>query len=411
MMKFYIEIFGCKVNSYEGNYLKEIFIRNNYEYIDDYKCADIVIVNTCTVTNTADNKCRKYIRRVRRDNPKVILIVTGCAVQNNIEAYKNLDIDILVGNNYKTKIPSLLEEYLTKNEKIVLYNSSRDLTFENMEINDFDHTRAFIKIEDGCDNFCTYCIIPFTRGKCRSKDFDEIIKEAKNLVKNNHLEIVLTGIHTGSYNYNNHTLVDVINELSKIDGLKRIRLSSVEITELDDKFLEMLKNNPKFCNHLHIPLQAGSDNTLKRMMRKYDLKYFEEKIKAIREIRPDISISTDVIVGFPLESDEDFLSTYEFCQKIKFSKIHVFPYSRRDGTVASRLKEVDEKTKTERVHKLLRLSEFLENEYESKFKGQVVDVLVEEVNDNVSIGHTSNYLKVEINEKLIKNKIYQVIYK
>ncbi len=410
-MKFYIEIFGCKVNSYEGNYLKEIFIRNNYEYIDDYKCADIVIVNTCTVTNTADNKCRKYIRRVRRDNPKVILIVTGCAVQNNIEAYKNLDIDILVGNNYKTKIPSLLEEYLTKNEKIVLYNSSRDLTFENMEINDFDHTRAFIKIEDGCDNFCTYCIIPFTRGKCRSKDFDEIIKEAKNLVKNNHLEIVLTGIHTGSYNYNNHTLVDVINELSKIDGLKRIRLSSVEITELDDKFLEMLKNNPKFCNHLHIPLQAGSDNTLKRMMRKYDLKYFEEKIKAIREIRPDISISTDVIVGFPLESDEDFLSTYEFCQKIKFSKIHVFPYSRRDGTVASRLKEVDEKTKTERVHKLLRLSEFLENEYESKFKGQVVDVLVEEVNDNVSIGHTSNYLKVEINEKLIKNKIYQVIYK
>ena len=411
MMKFYIEIFGCKVNSYEGNYLKEIFIKNNYEYTSDFKNADIVIVNTCTVTNTADNKCRKFIRRVRRENPEVILIVTGCAVQNNIETYKNLDIDILVGNNYKTKIPSLLEEYLTKNEKIVLYNSSRDLTFENMEINDFDHTRAFIKIEDGCDNFCTYCIIPFTRGKCRSKDFDEIITEAKNLVKNNHLEIVLTGIHTGSYNYNNYTLVDVINELSKIDGLKRIRLSSVEITELDDKFLEMLKNNPKFCNHLHIPLQAGSDNTLKRMMRKYDLKYFEEKIKAIREIRPDISISTDVIVGFPLESDEDFLSTYEFCQKIKFSKIHVFPYSRRDGTAASRLKEVDEKTKTERVHKLLRLSEFLENEYESKFKGQVVDVLVEEVNDNVSIGHTSNYLKVEINEKLIKNKIYQVTYK
>ncbi len=410
-MKFYIEIFGCKVNSYEGNYLKEIFIKNNYEYTSDFKNADIVIVNTCTVTNTADNKCRKFIRRVRRENPEVILIVTGCAVQNNIETYKNLDIDILVGNNYKTKIPSLLEEYLTKNEKIVLYNSSRDLTFENMEINDFDHTRAFIKIEDGCDNFCTYCIIPFTRGKCRSKDFDEIITEAKNLVKNNHLEIVLTGIHTGSYNYNNYTLVDVINELSKIDGLKRIRLSSVEITELDDKFLEMLKNNPKFCNHLHIPLQAGSDNTLKRMMRKYDLKYFEEKIKAIREIRPDISISTDVIVGFPLESDEDFLSTYEFCQKIKFSKIHVFPYSRRDGTAASRLKEVDEKTKTERVHKLLRLSEFLENEYESKFKGQVVDVLVEEVNDNVSIGHTSNYLKVEINEKLIKNKIYQVTYK
>ncbi len=410
-MKFYIETFGCKVNSYESNYLKELFVKNNYDYTNDYHMADIVIVNTCTVTNTADNKCRKYIRRIRRDNPSSILIVTGCAVQNNIEAYQKLNIDILVGNNYKTKILSLLEEYLKNKKPLTMHTKNRDLAFENMEINDFDHTRAFIKIEDGCDNFCTYCIIPFTRGKCRSKDFDEIITEVKNLVNNNHLEIVLTGIHTGSYNYEGHTLVDVINEISKIDGLKRIRLSSVEVTELDDKFMEMLKNNPKFCNHLHIPLQAGSDNTLKRMMRKYDLKYFEEKIKAIREIRPDISISTDVIVGFPLESDEDFLSTYEFCQKIKFSKIHVFPYSRRDGTVASRLKEVDEKAKTERVHKLLRLSEFLENEYESKFKGQVVDVLVEEINDNVSIGHTSNYLKVEINAKLEKNKIYEILYK
>ncbi len=408
-MKFYIETFGCKVNSYESNYLKEI-LSKKYEYIDDYKEANIIIVNTCTVTNTADNKCRKYIRRVRRDNPSSILIVTGCAVQNSKEEYETLDIDLLIGNNNKTKIPLYLEEYLKNKERVVLVNNTRDLPFEDMEIQTFDHTRAFIKIQDGCDNFCSYCIIPFTRGKSRSKAFNEIIEEAKELVQNNHLEIVLTGIHTGSYNYEGKTLVDVIKALSKIEGIQRIRLSSVEVTELNDEFMNMLKNTPKFCNHLHIPLQAGSDNVLKKMNRKYDLAFYENKIKEIRSIRPNISITTDVIVGFPEESDEDFLNTYEFCEKIKFSKIHVFPYSRRNGTASCRFKEVDEKVKTDRVHKLLRLSEFLEKAYEEQFKGQKLDVLIEEVHDNVSIGHTSNYLKVEVKEKLEKNKIYEITY-
>ena len=248
------------------------------------------------------------------------------------------------------------------------------------------------------------------RGKCRSKDFKKIMKEAKDLVKANHHEIVLTGIHTGSYNYDGKDLVDVINELAKIDGLDRIRLSSVEITELNDKFMAMLKVNTKFCNHLHIPLQSGSDNTLKKMNRKYDMNYFFNKINEIRNIRPDISITTDIIVGFPEETDSDFEETYENAKKLKFSKIHVFPYSKRNGTKASLMKEVSSIEKTNRVHKLLDLSNILEKDYEEKFVGKEVDVLIEEVKENESIGHTSNYLRVIIPKKLEKNKIYKVKY-
>ena len=409
-MKFYIETFGCKVNTYESNYISESLTKNGFSLTQNMSDADIIIVNTCTVTNTADSKCRKYVRRVRRENEKSILIVVGCSVQNNFEEYSNMNIDILLGNIGKSKIANLINDYLCTHEKYKYYTSNRDLEFEDMDIKDFNHSRAFIKIQDGCDNFCTYCVIPFMRGKCRSKDFDKVIEEAKRLVMNNHKEIVLTGIHTGSYNYNGKDLVDVINELSKIDGLERIRLSSVEITELNDKFMDMLKNNKKFCNHLHIPLQAGSNEVLRLMNRKYDLEYFFNKISEIRNIRPDISITTDIIVGFPEETDEMFNSTYEFSQKIKFSKIHVFPYSKRNGTVASKLKEVDSRIKTNRVHKLLELSDILEKEYEDLFIGKYVDVLIEEVKDNKSVGHTSNYLKVTINDKLKRNEIYNIKY-
>ncbi len=410
-MKFYIETFGCKVNSYESNYMSESLISNGFFLVNEMNDADIIVINTCTVTNTADSKCKKYVRRVRRENPNSILVVVGCSVQNNFNEYSNMNIDILLGNRYKSKIVELINNYINTHEKYNYFTSNRDLPFEDMEINDFNHTRAFIKIQDGCDNFCTYCIIPFMRGKCRSKDFNKVIEEAKRLVNNNHKEIVLTGIHTGSYNYEGKTLVDLINELSNIDGLERIRLSSVEITELNDKFMDMLKTNTKFCDHLHIPLQAGSNEILKLMNRKYDLDYFYKKIETIRSIRKDISISTDIIVGFPTETDEMFTSTYEFAKKIKFSKIHVFPYSKRDGTKASLLKEVDSKVKTNRVHKLLELSNILEKEYEKEFIGKEVSVLIEEVKDNISIGHTSNYLKVIVNKKLERNKIYNVIYK
>lgn len=409
-MKFYIETFGCKVNAYESNFVIKSLEDNGFVLVNDINNANIIIVNTCTVTNTADSKCKKFIRRVKREYSNAILCVMGCSSQNNFSLYKDMKIDILLGNNEKSKIAEIINVYLSTNKSYEYYSNNRDLEFESMEINDFNHTRAFLKIQDGCDNFCSYCIIPFVRGKCRSKSFSDVILEAKNLVKNNHKEIVLTGIHTGSYNDNGKDLVDVINELSKIEGLLRIRLSSVEVTELNDKFMDMLKNNTKFCNHLHIPLQAGSDNVLKKMNRKYDMKYFFDKIDLIRSIRNDISITTDIIVGFPEETSEDFQNTLDNSRKLKFSKIHVFPYSKRNGTVASKMKDVEDNVKSLRVHKLLELSSELECEYENKFNGTMQDVLIEEVNDKCSIGHTSNYLKVVVPEVLEKNTLVNVLY-
>lgn len=406
-MKFNIITLGCKVNSYESNFMKEALVKNGFSFCSENDKCDILILNTCTVTDTSDKKSLKEVRRLKRENPHAILVVCGCSVQNDKNKYDNLDIDVLMGNINKSNIVSIINEYLDKKTPLEYVAKTRDLNFENMEINSFDHTRAYIKIEDGCNNFCSYCVIPFVRGKTRSKNFDLAIKETKTLVDNNFKEIVLTGIDTGAYFDNGKDLTDLIKEMSKIKGLKRIRQSSIEITQINDKFIEELKNNPKICNHIHIPLQSGSDEILRLMNRKYDLNYFFEKIEKIRRIRPDISITTDVIVGFPNETDKLFLETLETCKKIKFSKIHVFPYSERKGTKASLMDgKVSENVKHERVKKLMALSGKLEKEYYDKFKGKELDVLIEEVNDGVSIGHTSNYLKVELNEKLTKGEIY-----
>lgn len=409
-MKFYIVTFGCKVNQYESNMMKEKMLSSNFFYEENMSDANIIIVNTCSVTNVADKKCLKMIRKIKREYSNALLVVAGCSSQNNQNVYEALNIDILLGNKDKSKIAELIKEYLDTEKKYVKFYNERDLDFEDMLINDYNHVRAFVKIEDGCDNFCSYCIIPFVRGSVRSKDFDTVIKEAKLLTEHGHKEIVLTGIHTGHYMSNNHDLTDLINELSKIDDLLRIRISSIEITELNDKFLEMLKINKKVCNHLHIPLQAGSDEILKRMNRKYDLAYYEEKINKIRSIRPDISITTDIIVGFPYETDELFSETLEFSKKMNFSKIHVFPYSIRVGTAAASMpNQVDEVTKKVRVKKLMALSKKQEKEYYEKFKGKELDILVEECDNNVSIGHTSNYLMVTLNENLLVGKIYKRI--
>ena len=409
-MKFNIVTFGCKVNQYESNMMKEKMLSSNFFYEENMRDANIIIVNTCSVTNVADKKCLKMIRKIKREYPNALLVVAGCSSQNNQNVYEALDIDILLGNKDKSKIAELIKEYLDTEKKYVKFYNERNLDFEDMLINDYNHVRAFVKIEDGCDNFCSYCIIPFVRGSVRSKDFDTVIKEAKLLTEHGHKEIVLTGIHTGHYMSNNHDLTDLINELSKIDDLLRIRISSIEITELNDKFLEMLKINKKVCNHLHIPLQAGSDEILKRMNRKYDLAYYEEKINKIRSIRPDISITTDIIVGFPYETDELFNETLEFSKKMNFSKIHVFPYSIRVGTAAASMpNQVNETTKKVRVKKLMALSEKQEKEYYEKFKGKELDILVEECDNNVSIGHTSNFLMVTLNENLLVGKIYKRI--
>lgn len=409
-MKFNIVTFGCKVNQYESNMMKERMLSSNFFYVENISEANIIIVNTCSVTNVADKKCLKMIRRIKREYPNSILVVAGCSSQNKQEIYENLDIDILIGNKDKSKIDILLKEYIKTHKKYVKFYNDRKLDFEDMLISDYNHIRAFIKIEDGCDNFCSYCIIPYVRGSVRSKNFETVIKEAKLLTQKGHKEIVLTGIHTGHYMDNDYDLTDLINELSKIEDLLRIRISSIEITELNDKFLNMLSTNKKVCDHLHIPLQAGSDEILKKMNRKYDLKYYEEKIKKIRMIRPDISITTDIIVGFPYETDKLFNETLEFSRKINFSKIHVFPYSIRLGTSAANMpNQVDESIKKERVKKLMDLSETMEKEYYNKFVGKELDILVEECDNNVSIGHSSNYLMIRLNEKLEVGQIYKRI--
>ena len=409
-MKFNIVTFGCKVNQYESNMMKERMLSSNFFYVENISEANIIVVNTCSVTNVADKKCLKMIRRIKREYPNSILVVAGCSSQNKQEIYENLDIDILIGNKDKSKIDILLKEYIKNHKRYVKFYNDRKLDFEDMLISDYNHIRAFIKIEDGCDNFCSYCIIPYVRGSVRSKNFETVIKEAKLLTQKGHKEIVLTGIHTGHYMDNDYDLTDLINELSKIEDLLRIRISSIEITELNDKFLNMLSTNKKVCDHLHIPLQAGSDEILKKMNRKYDLKYYEEKIKKIRMIRPDISITTDIIVGFPYETDKLFNETLEFSRKMNFSKIHVFPYSIRLGTSAANMpNQVDESIKKERVKKLMDLSGTMEKEYYNKFVGKELDILVEECDNNVSIGHSSNYLMIRLNEKLEVGQIYKRI--
>ncbi|MEG0909668.1 MAG: tRNA (N(6)-L-threonylcarbamoyladenosine(37)-C(2))-methylthiotransferase MtaB [Bacilli bacterium] len=407
-MKFSIITFGCKVNQYESNMMKEQMLHHNFLFEEDLTKTDIVIINTCTVTNTADKKSLRMVRSIRSNYPNVVLVVTGCSTENNQGVYNEMEIDILLGNKDKSKIGSLVENYLKNKERYVYFLNNRNTVFEDMFIENYNHVRAFIKIEDGCDNFCSYCIIPFVRGAVRSKDFDVVIKEAKCLVKNGHKEIVLTGIHTGHYENSNKHLSNLINELSLIDGLERIRLSSIEITELDESFMETLRTCKKLCNHLHIPLQAGSDEILKKMNRKYDLEYFLNKINLIRSIRPGISITTDIIVGHPYETDELFNETLEFVKKIKFSKIHVFPYSKRDGTASAKMdNQVKEEVKKERVKALLELSNELESEYYLSCKGVEEDILIEGRDESKSYGHTSNYLFVNIEEKLEIGKVYR----
>lgn len=407
-MTFNIITLGCKVNTYESEYMLESLLSSGYLYNEEKP--DIVIINTCSVTNQADSKSKKMVRRAKRENPKSIIVVCGCSSQNNQEEYKKMGIDILIGNKEKSKIAELLATYFKTHQKYTYFTNNRELDFENMKITKFSsHTRAFIKIQDGCNNFCSYCIIPYTRGSIRSKNFLKTIEEVESLVDNGHKEIVLTGIHTGSYNYDGHNLSALIKELAKIPRLERIRLSSIEITELDEEFMEVLKNTPKLCNHLHIPLQSGSNNILKRMNRKYDKAYFRDKIKTIRSIRPNISITTDAIVGHPYETDADFLEYLEFCRFINFSKIHAFPYSKRNGTAASFMPEVSDTLKKERARALLSLSNELEFNYLNMFLNKEVEILTEEYIGDYVCGHTDNYLKVYIKGDYLLNVLYRCI--
>jgi len=405
-MTFYIYTLGCKVNSYESNIMSESLIKNGYIKGTEEN-SDIYIINTCSVTNKADNKSLKIIRSAIRKNDKAMIIVVGCLSQIKYEEIKKIkNVSIILGNKDKSKIVDYIKNYKSGVETKIYDLNNQE--FENMKLDNFDKTRAFVKIQDGCNNYCSYCIIPYTRGNVRSKEFDTVLDEIKCLIKNNHQEIVLTGIHTGHYKDKTKDLSDLINSICKLDGIKRLRISSIEITELNEKFLKTLENNEILVDHLHIPLQSGTNKTLKEMNRKYDIDYFKNKINEIRKIRPSISITTDVIVGFPGESNEDFDETIKNIKEINFSKLHVFPYSKRDNTKAATMKnQISEEIKKQRVNVLLELSKKLELDYYNKFINEEVVFIPEIFKDGYIIGHTGNYLliKTKGNEKDLNKQI------
>lgn len=417
-MSFLVVTLGCKVNTYESNVMRDLLLNEGYNEVEEN--ANIVIVNTCTVTDTADSKSLKVIRQQIRKNKDAILIVTGCFSQVNSEILKDMkEVSIILGNQYKSKIIECIKQYQNDNKQICKVGQINEASFENMRLNNFNKTRAFVKIEDGCENFCSYCIIPYTRGKVRSKKCIDVIEEITTLVNNGHKEIVLTGIHTGHYGDDliDIDFSDLLDKICKIKGLERLRISSIEITELNDKFMDVLKNNPVIVDHIHIPIQSGCDKTLKEMNRKYDKTYFINKIKYIRDIRPNISITTDLIVGFPNESEDDFMETVNTLSEIKFAKIHVFPFSVRKGTKAEMMdNQISENIKHERVKKIIELSKKLEKEYMEKFIDKEVTFIPEILKDGYLIGHTGNYLLVKYKTNLelkhdnLKVKIDRIEY-
>lgn len=392
-MTFKIYTLGCKVNTYESNVMSEKLKKAGLHEVNQNEQADIIIINTCTVTNTADSKSLKMIHKAKKENS--IVVATGCMVQNKKEIE---DVDILIGNVGKSKIDEIILEYIKNKQPIQEIKDVMNAKFEKMELNNFNKTRAFVKIQDGCNNFCSYCIIPYTRGNVRSKEKEDVLREINNLVNNGHKEVVLTGIHTGHYgeDNDNYKFPDLLRDIIKINGLERLRISSIEITELNQEFLQVLKENSVLVDHMHIPLQSGCDKTLKEMNRKYNMEYYKDKIETIRKIRPNISITTDLIVGFPGETEKDFNQTCENLKEIRFSKIHVFPYSRRKGTVADSMdNQIDEKTKKERVKKVMEISKKLEKEYMEKFIDQTLEFIPETEKDGYWIGHTGNYLLIK----------------
>lgn len=396
MLKFIL--LGCKVNSYESAALKEQFLNNGFSDKDD-----IVVINTCSVTAVADQKSRQIIRRERRKNPNAVIAVMGCYSQLNGQfVADNLGADIVVGTSNRNKIVDFVKEFQkTKKQIVKIDEDTRKFKYESFNSVSLPlTTRAYIKVEDGCNNFCSYCIIPYTRGIARSRDKNEIIGEIKHLIAKGYLEFVITGIHTAHYgtDLKGVTFSSLIDELTDIDGLYRLRISSIEESEIDNHFIELLKQKENIANHLHIPMQSGSPTVLRRMRRKYNVNDFKEKIKKIREVRPDIAITTDVIVGFPGETDAEFLETVNFIKEVNFAELHVFPFSARKGTPAYDMdNQIDPKIKAQRVSTLLELSEQLKKSYRKQFLGQELEVIVEEKNpeNGKYRGHSSNYLLLE----------------
>lgn len=412
---FNIITLGCKVNQYESEAVEELFIKKGYEKVSAN--ADIYVINTCTVTNMSDRKSRQMISRARRDNPNAVVAVMGCYSQVKPEEVASIEgVDIVLGSRNKENVVEHCEDILQNKEAIdKIIAPSESKTFEELQIsNQTEMTRAYLKIQDGCNMYCFYCLIPYARGNIVSRDIESIVEESKRLANNNFKEIVLTGIHVSSYGKDiddELSLIDVIEAVAEVEGIERIRLSSMEPRHISLEFLERMKATKKACDHFHLSLQSGSDDILKAMNRKYDTVIYKQKVEEIRQVFPNAGITTDIIVGFPGETEENHKQTMEYAEEIKFSKMHLFKYSPREGTRAAKMSnQIDGKTKKNRLHDLEKIEEANRKEFLNKQIGKTLSVLIESKSDleGYSGGHSTNYLKVNVKENIAANTIIDV---
>lgn len=409
---------GCKVNQYESNAMAQKFLDAGYSVCGIKENPDVIIVNTCTVTNIADRKSRHILRKVKEENKNSIVVAVGCYVQVAKEKVDEIEeIDLSLGNVEKKDIVQIIECYIENKkrvEKIIDVNKEKE--FLEMGLNTYtEKTRATIKIQDGCNNFCTYCLIPFARGRIRSRSKENVIKEVEQIAKKGIKEVVLTGIHIASYGKenkeNNYFLIDLLEDLNKIQGIERIRLGSLEPTIITEEFAKRLSKLEKICNQFHLSLQSGCDETLKRMNRKYTTKQFEEVAQILRKYFKDVNLTTDIIVGFPGETDEEFEQTYNFLKNISFYKMHIFKYSPREGTLAQKMPmQVDGNKKEERSEKLIELSNINQEMYNKKYINKKIMVLFEEKVGDYWEGYTKNYIRVKVKtEENLENKLQEVV--
>ena len=413
---------GCKVNQYETNAMVQKFIKNGYEIVESNEKADIYVINTCTVTNMSDRKSRQMLRRAKELNKDAIVVACGCYVQvAKEEAEKIEEIDLLLGNNEKNKIVENIQNYINEKQKMIsiedVMNQKEFLDFGDITYT--DKTRAVIKVQDGCDRFCSYCIIPYARGRVRSRNPESIVSEIKKISENGIKEVVITGIHIASYGKdfkNEYKLIDLLEEINEIECIERIRLGSIEPLLITEEFVERLSRLQKVCHHFHLSLQSGCNETLKRMNRRYTTEEFEEIVKRLRRCYDDVILTTDIIVGFPQETEEEFEKTYKFLEKIKFYKMHIFKYSPRKGTKASIMQgQIDGSVKEQRSRRLIELSDNNQEEYNKLYIGKEAQVLFEEKKNGYYQGHTKNYILAicktnsNLENKLVKVRCIDVL--
>ena len=416
-MKVAFYTLGCKVNHYESEALQTLFKTEGYDIVDFKAYADIYVINTCTVTNTSDSKSRKTIRQAVKRNPDAVVAVIGCYAQVDSDTIASIDgVDIIQGTTDRAKLLDNIKRFLRERNPIQsIEDLSRYKTFDKLNVTSFeDQTRAFLKIQDGCNEFCSYCIIPFARGRIRSRKKAEVLKEATKLVNRGYKEIVLTGIHTGGYgsDLDDTSFYDLLNEMKTIEGLKRIRISSIEINQLSEAIITLIKDNDVFAKHLHIPLQHGSNPILTAMKRRYTVEAYLAKLESIRRELGDIAITTDIIVGYPGESEADFNAMKATIKAAKFSEMHIFPYSKRSGTKAAKMhNHIHGTIKSIRVNELMRLNEKLAIAYrQRKLKNQTpLHVLYEHCSDGVCKGHSSEYIFSEVHTNQSSNTFETVI--